>query len=270
MRKLGCNASSLLGNSIEKNMELIKKAGFDCTFLVWEEELDLDKIVAHAKNIGLEIETLHAPFLEINSLWEEGTDGDYYTEKLRLCIKAAAKYNISYVIMHTTVTTVVPKTSHIALMRFGKLVREAEKQGVKLAFENLEYIRHLSLILHTFKSENVGFCYDVGHEVCYTPGLRYLPLFGDRLFCTHIHDNEGFPADKVVDYKSDLHKIPFDGSINFEHICKELKKCAYKGSLMLEVSNREPYHFYNDLTPEQFYEKAYAAAVKLRKLTDGE
>lgn len=270
MRKLGCNASALLGNSIEENMELIKKAGFDSTFFSWEEEFDLEEVMAKAESLGLEVETLHGPFMDMNSLWEEGTKGDYYTEEIRCCIKAAAKYKIPYVIMHTTVTTVVPKTSHIALMRYGKLVREAEKQGVKLAFENLEYIRHLSLILDTFKSENVGFCYDVGHEVCYTPGIRYLPLFGDRLFCTHIHDNDGFPEDKVVDHKADIHKIPFDGGINFEQVCKELKKCGYNGSLMLEVSSHEPYNFYDNLTPEQFYAKAYAAAVKLRNLIDGE
>ena len=172
--------------------------------------------------------------------------------------------------MHTTVSSSAPKTSHIALTRYRKLVMEAEKQGVKLAFENLEFIRHLSLILYTFRSENVGFCYDVGHEVCYTPGLKYLPLFGDRLFCTHIHDNDGFPEDKVVDHKSDHHKIPFDGSIDFEKVCKDIKDCGFKGSLMLEVSSHEPYNFYKDLTPEQFYGKAYEAAVKLRNLTDGE
>lgn len=270
MRKLGCNAAPILGNSIEQNMELIKKAGFDSTFFEWNKELDLEKLMAKAKELDLEVETLHAPFGEVNCLWEEGTEGDYYTEELRLCILAAAKYKIPYVIMHTTVSSSAPKTSHIALMRYGKLVREAEKQGVKLAFENLEFIRHLSLILYTFKSENVGFCYDVGHEVCYTPGLKYLPLFGDRLFCTHIHDNNGFPEDKVVDHKSDHHKIPFDGSIDFPEVCKAIKECNYSGTLMLEVSSHEPYNFYKDYTPEQFYSKAYEAAIKLRKLTDGE
>lgn len=269
MRKLGCSASALLGNSIEQNMECIKNAGFDCTFFSWDEGVDAESYIKKANSIGLEVETLHAPFGSMNSMWEEGEAGDIYTEVLRKCIQTAASFNVPYVIMHTTIGRVPPKTSAIGLMRYKKLIVEAEKSGVKLAFENLEFVRHLELILDYFKSDNVGFCYDVGHENCYTPGIRYLPIFGDRLFCTHIHDNTGLAPTKDVDYRDDLHKIPFDGTIDFEKVCKGIKECGFEGTLMLELSNRTPYCFYNDLTPESFYEKAYNAALKLRRLCDG-
>ena len=269
MRKLGCNASALLGNDISANMECIKNAGFDCTFFSWEEDTDTESYIKKADSIGLEVETLHAPFAQMNCMWEEGLDGDAYTELLKKCIRTAGHYGVPYIIMHTTIGRIVPKTSPIGLLRYHKLIAEAEKYGVKLAFENLEYVRHLELVLDYFKSENVGFCYDVGHEHCYTPGIRYMPLFGDRLFCTHIHDNIGLAPTKDVNYRDDLHRIPFDGNIDFEKICKSIKRSGYTGSLMLEISNRAPYQFYDGLSPEQFYEKAFCAAAKLRSFCDG-
>jgi len=271
MRKLGCYVWEQLGNSLTENMIEIKNAGFDSTFFSWRKDTDTESYMRVANEIGLCVETLHAPFDQINTLWEEGEDGDRFTEVLRRCIKTAGFYGVPYVIMHTTAGRIVPKTSHIGLLRFGKLVLEAEKCGVKLAFENLEFVRHLSLVLDYFKSSpNVGFCYDVGHEHCYSPGIKYMPLFGDRLFCTHIHDNLGLAPTKDVDYRDDLHKIPFDGNIDYEKVCTSIGNSGFEGTLMLEVCNCNRYSFYGELSPAQFYAKAYDAATKLRILTDGE
>ncbi len=270
MRKLGCNASALLGNSTLDNMEIIKQVGFDSTFVSWNEEIDLKEYAKKASSLGLELETVHSPFGKMNDLWVEGNDGDHYTEVLRRCIIDAGKNGVPCVIMHATIGHIVPKTSHIGLTRFEKLIIEARRCNVKLAFENLEFFRHLGLILEYFKNEdNVGFCYDVGHEHCYTPGMYYMTQFADRLLCTHIHDNLGLAETKDVDYRDDLHKIPFDGNIDFERVCKGIKNSGFEGTLMLEVSNRQPYFFYKDLTALDFYKKAYGAATKLRTLTDG-
>lgn len=269
MRKLGCNVHDLLGNNIYKNMELIKKVGFDTTFFYWDDDVEIEKYMEKANSLGLEVEALHAPFKNANTVWVEGDEGDVYTEKIRRCIKTAAKHKIPVVVLHASSGNTPPKTSPIGLLRHKKLIIEAERQGIKLAFENIRIIRHLSLILEYFKSENVGFCYDTGHEKCYTPGYRFMPLFGDRTFCSHIHDNLGLGENKEIDYRDDLHRIPFDGIIDFGRICKEMKESGYKGNITLEVNNREPYCYYKDLTAEEFYKKAFAAAQKLREMVDG-
>ena len=265
MRKLGCNASALLGNDIPANMECIKAAGFDCTFISWNDGADIDGYMKKAASIRLAVETFHAPFDKMNSMWEESVDGDEYTELLRRCIKTAGHYGVPYVIMHTTIGRIVPKTSPIGLLRYRKLIVEAEKQGVKLAFENLEYVRHLELILDYFKSENVGFCYDVGHEHCYTPGIKYMPIFGDRLFCTHIHDNLGVTQPGNIDYRDDLHLLPFDGILDWPWFAKTLAATGYKGPLTFELScaNRKEYR---EVTFEAFVRDAYARAVKIRDM----
>ena len=269
MRKLGmCVPMSFVGNNFDK-MSIIKDKGFDTCFFSWFPETDVSALKRHADGIGLEIETLHAPFSKINSMWDESTnEGDYYTEELKKCIRDAGYNGIPYVIMHTSFGIDAPISSRMGLTRFEKLVVEAEKYGVKLAFENLEFPRLAALLLDYFKCDTVGFCYDTGHENCFTPGMKFLPMFGERLFCTHIHDNLSDRVENSDNYRSDLHRIPFDGIIDFESVCKDIKKTGYTGSFMLEVTNRSD--FYGDISFEAFVNKAYEAALKLRKLTDGE
>ena len=254
-------------NSFEQ-IEEIKKAGFDSTFFSWTNKQNAIAITEKANALGLEVEGIHAPFDKINSVWVEGDDGDDFVEELRTCINTAAKLHIPVVIIHTCRGTDVPKTSPIGLLRFRKIIIESERKGIKLAFENTEIIRHLSLILDYFKSENVGYCYDCGHENCFTPGFRFLKLFGERTFFLHIHDNLGVGETKEIHWRDDIHKIPFDGSIDFNRVCSDIKQSGYKGTLMLEVSNL--YNFYDDLSISEFYKKAYHSANALRDMIDKE
>lgn len=261
MKKLGCKAYSLLGNDVEHNLELIKASGFVSTCL--EYNADFQRNVKKAFNLGLKVEELELPLPEINSLWEEGTEGDYLTEKIRRCIFDAAENGIPLLVLRVTVSTDVPKTSAIALVRFGKLVREAEKQGIKICMKNAEFVRHISLLLTMFKSNNLGLCYDLGHEDCFTPGIKYVPLFGERILCVRINDNNGFPPDKTVKPESDFHLIPFDGTLRLSDKLGELSKCGFSGTWMLDVDNKKG--FYDNLTAAEFYNKAYNAALKLQK-----
>lgn len=269
MRKLGCKSVALLGNSILENMELIKKAGFDSTFFNWDDDTDIEEYIKKADFLGLQVESIHAPIDMVNFIWLEGDEGDVYTEKIRHIIKTAAKYNVPTVVLHACKGNNTPKTSAIGLLRHKKLIIEAERCGVKLAFENAMTIRHLSLLLEYFKNDNVGFCYDCGHEKCYTPGYRFLPLFGDRTFCLHIHDNNGLDQTKEINCRNDLHRLPFDGLVDFERVCKEIKESGYSGPLTLEVTSIKPDDFYANLTPEEFYKKAFMVAQKLREMIDG-
>ena len=271
MRKLGMCVPIAFDGDLFGKMNFIRETGFDTCFFGWTLETDVYSLRRHAESIGLEVETLHAPFGKINSMWDESSsEGDFFTEEIKKCIRDAGNNGIPYVVVHTSIGNNAPLSSRIGLTRFEKLVIEAEKRGVKLAFENLEYPRLMALVLDYFKCDTVGFCYDTGHENCFTPGLKFMPMFGDRLFCTHIHDNLSRNVEDVANYRNDQHKIPFDGCIDFEAVCSDIKKSGYTGSLMLEATNRWDLNFYGDLGFEGFVKKSYEAAVTLRKLTDGE
>ena len=106
-------------------------------------------------------------------------------------------------------------------------------KGVQIAFENQ---RKLANIAWTFEeiedAPNVGFCWDTGHENCFTPGRQYMPLFGKKLICTHIHDNNG-----VFDH--DEHLLPFDGKLDFVRAARQIRESGFTGALVLEVEPPE-------------------------------
>ena len=88
-----------------------------------------------------------------------------------------------------------------------------------------------------------------------------MPLFGDKLICTHLHDNSGRPDD-------DQHLLPFDGSIDFGRVAKRLRESNYQGTLTLEIFDVNN-HNYDFITPQAFLEKAAMVAKRLRRMVDG-
>ena len=86
-----------------------------------------------------------------------------------------------------------------------------------------------------------------------------LAKYGDRLKTLHIHDNDG---------TADQHIIPFDGNIDYSRFIAKLKKLDFYGIIALEVM-RNRTDIYNDLSDEQFLDKAFSAAVKLFEMRQG-
>ena len=88
-----------------------------------------------------------------------------------------------------------------------------------------------------------------------------MPVFGDKLICTHLHDNDG-----VLD--DDQHKIPFDGRLNMSRIARQLRQSGYNGTLTLELF-AENTNRYDGMTVTAFLERAAMAAKRLRLMADG-
>jgi sugar phosphate isomerase/epimerase len=127
-----------------------------------------------------------------------------------------------------------------------------------LAFENQRKFYNLKWALKTFsKDDGVGFCWDCGHENCFTPGQEFMPIFGNRIICTHIHDNNGV-------YNDDSHLLPFDGNIDFKKVIYQLEKANFSGSLMLEVTAAN--EKYDKISFEEYLRRAFISAKKLTKI----
>lgn len=134
------------------------------------------------------------------------------------------------------------------------------QKGIKIAFENQRKLFNLAWALETFGPEaGVGFCWDCGHEGCFTPGKQFMPLFGDRLICTHIHDNPGF-------FNDDRHMLPFDGNLDFNRIAGQLREYRWQGSLMLEVSAKNHAEYAEKYSPEEFLRRAAASVKRLSQM----
>ena len=239
--------------SIEKQIELMKENGFYHTFIMADNPELNGSLVDKVKRAGIVFDTLHAPFNGINDMWKEGIDGDAMLALLTDAVEKCAAFEIPVAIIHLSSGKPAPRISDVGNLRFEKLIERAVNKNVTLAFENQRFLSNLAYIMDQFP--NVGFCWDIGHEGCFTKGLRFMPLFGNRLSAVHIHDNHHLPDE-------DEHLIPFDGITDFDTVAKTLADYNFCGTVMLEVFRSES-DKYKDFTPEEYYGRAGKAARKI-------
>ena len=264
MRKLGIKLGAYKGIPAEEQIKYIKAAGFDSVFTDFEGYEKNALLAKEIANAGLDYETIHAPFDGINNMWYAGEEGDKMLARLEDCTVCASKLGVPVVVIHLSSGVSAPHINDIGIARFDKLIETAGKVGVKLAFENQRKLANIAYIFERYENvPQVGFCWDCGHESCFTLGKRdYMALFGDRLIALHLHDNCG-------EFNRDQHMMPFHSKIDFGKVAEKIRNSGFSGTLMLETamsaSNR-----YDGYSPEQFFSEAYAAVSKLRTLVDGE
>lgn len=262
MRKIGINMHAKSGLSSEDFARLACDLGFSTVFSMPKDPEVMLKNAEALAAVGMCYETLHAPFKGINAIWREGDEGESMLQRLTDAIDTCVSVGAPIAVVHLSSGNTPPPPTDIGRGRFIRLVDYAVGKGVKIAFENQRKLHNIAWAFEEFQdTDTVGFCWDCGHESCFTPGRRYMPLFGDRLICTHIHDNSGV-------YNADDHLLPFDGQIDFGYVAETIKNSGYTGSLMLEIKGNSD--FYADLSVESFLERAAAAVKRLRDMIDSE
>lgn len=260
MRKIGINLGARTDLSTEAYIRTIRELGFETVFTMSpavKEDPSIPKLVEAA---GLCFDTLHAPFGHINDIWYAEDNGMY--RELTDCVDACAQVGAPIAVVHLSAGMQPPPPTDIGRGRFSELVSYAMGKGIRIAFENQRMLGNIAWAFEEFQdAENVGFCWDCGHEACFTPGRQYMPLFGSRLICTHIHDNS-------KQFNADLHQLPFDGGIDFDTVASQIRGSGFDGPLMLEVNGRS--ELYSGFTAEAFLQRAAQAVKRLRRMTDGE
>ena len=71
-QKLGMSLCTRQQATTEEALEtvrMVKAAGFDAVSPEWNPAVSLDKIIALAQELGLEIQSLHGPFDHVDTLW---------------------------------------------------------------------------------------------------------------------------------------------------------------------------------------------------------
>ena len=149
------------------------------------------------------------------------------------------------------------------LMLLERLLPTAEKQGVKIAIENI-YAKgrteaYLStsedLLFYTehFKSELLGVCLDTGHAI--TRGQspeKMVKELGSSLKALHLHSNvQG----------GDLHLPPlFTNTMDWQKFRQALSDIGYGGSFNMEI---KPPKQMSEATQLLYYRMAYAIAKEI-------
>ena len=240
----------------EERLRLIKENGFDGVMLGFSDGLQYTQYeIVH--NFGLEIENVHSPFDRMNALWDICPLSTYILDRTLECVRVCGENGIKTMICHPTDGLVPPKVTKFGLENFFKIIDSGEKHGVDIAFENIQLPEFLDVIFGKLgDSKRVKFCYDVGHENCFSKGTNCLEKFGGRLACLHIHDNDG---------KTDGHLIPFDGNVDYSLFLKRLKGLKAQPPLSMEVyMSKSP--IYKNAAPDSFVKRCADAADKLEKL----
>lgn len=222
--------------SIEEQVKSFVEFGIKRTFIgASHPQLDTAIKLLHENNITCD--TLHGIYNEpdgytINDLYKPGNAGDIILDRLLNNITTCVQHNIPVLIVHFPDNEIglEYKNEH-SEQRFNELGEFARKNSIILAFENTGYC--VDCFNYTFDLiPDAKFCYDTGHEFLYGGGYKFLSLYGEKLIALHLSDNHG---------KYDDHIIPFDGILNFDEITKNIAKCSFNGSIMLEVPYKDTY-----------------------------
>lgn len=260
--KIGINIGCYTGITPDEQIKLMKENGFETCFL-GSEYANFEEVVKKIKENGITIESLHAPFVKgksdpactINDIWHEGEAGENMLRRLKDAVDKAAANNVGNIVVHLSSGLTPPMVNSTGNKRLGELVDYATEHGVIVAFENQ---RMLGNIAHAFEYyKEAKFCWDIGHESCFTPGRSYMPLFGKKLVMLHVQDNRGSEGDHP-----DMHLIPFDGVIDFDAAAKAIAETDFSGSVMLEVLTRNS-HEYDDMPAEEYFARAAKAARRI-------
>ncbi len=253
---------------------IIKSSGFDGAFTGWDENGDAEKAAELFYKHGLIHQSVHAPFSHICDMWTP--DYNEVLERQLMCLEETAKCGVKRTVSHVFIGFgKEEKPDEWGLISFGKYLDRAEELGVYVAFENTEGEPYLHYLLEHFKDREIcGYCWDSGHEQCYSRGRDLLALYGDRLLCTHLNDNLGVTGDEITFY-DDAHLLPFDGIIDWEKAALKLKKSKPLDILSFELvtksrPNRDTHKIYEGLSPELYMEKAYTVAKKISDMIEKE
>ena len=276
VKKMDCKAvctgiDKAFGPELKEQIDTIKKAGFDGVFADWMKDEDMNDILNYAKNAGLDVIYLHAPFYGMDDLWhdDEGSLADKMLNDLYGCADCCAENNIEAMVCHAVIGMDNHSPNALGIERLAKIVEYTKEKGVKIAFENTEGPEYLQMIFDNFGHfEHIGFCFDSGHEMCYNAGIDMLARHGKKLIVTHLNDNMGQTEEEIT-FHDDNHMLPFDGIGDWKNIAERMHKCGYTGPLSFElVKGNRPERNTNDryvaMTFEEYINEAYERADRFR------
>lgn len=243
--------------SVIETINAIKNAGFHNVFIQWYNKDFIptqEEQLKYIREKGLKVIFAHLGYQNINDLWLENEDGDKLVARYKNDIRICKEHDIPMVVMHLTSKYEAPKYNKTGLERLQKIVDYAQALNVKVAFENTKIKGYLDYVIENIANENVGICFDSGHYHVHFDDDLDFNKFKNRMFAVHLHDN---------DKSDDLHLIPFDGTLDWNKVIKNLKECHYNGPVTLEICYR---YVYLDMGIENFYKKAYEVGEILKEM----
>ena len=277
-KKLCLGVSKGYGLPELNQVEMFHEIGFDGFFSEWSDgdnDVSVSAFRKEADRLGMIYQSVHAPFGGCDKLWKPCAETGLFMNKLISCLRDCAENDVPIMVAHAFIGFDDHTPTEAGLENFGKLVYEAERLGVSIAFENTEGEEYLAALIERYgDSPAVGFCWDTGHELCYNHGKDMPGIYGKKLLCTHLNDNLGIhDYDGRITWLDDLHLLPFDGIADWEDIAARLTRAEFDGPLTFELNRqskpgRHDNDKYQKMTPEEYITEAFARACKTAALVE--
>ncbi len=271
-QKIGISLESKYGQPLEEVMEIIKKIGFDAVSPIWTTLDEIEKTARIASRLGLELQSLHAPFTKAAALWErEGEKTAAAKKELFDVIDACERLGFPITVVHTWIGFEYEfDKAALYYGNFDEVVDYAASKAFKIAFENTEGQEFLFALMERYEGNSaVGFCWDSGHELCYNRSRDLLGDFGDRLIMTHLNDNLGISRyDGKIFWTDDLHLLPYDGIADWDHNIERLRAAKHMDILNFELTthskpNRHENDVYAKMSLVEYLTEAYKRACRI-------
>lgn len=253
-------------------VKLLKKIGFDAISPEWRKGPELAEVIETARESGMIVESLHAPFWNAAKLWSsDETVGNPAKTEILDVLEDCKTWNVPIMVVHTWIGFEYEfDAAALCFKNFDEIVAKAEEYGVTIAFENVEGEEYLEALVDRYQGKDtVGFCWDSGHEMCYNRSQDLLAQYGDRLVMTHLNDNLGISRfDGMLFWKDDLHLLPYDGVADWDYNVERLAKLRHLDILNFELTisskpDRHENDLYQQMSLELFFTEAYKRACRI-------
>lgn len=217
-------------NLTTEDISLFKEAGFNNVHIsATDKPYGIEAIydtVNLAAKAGVKAVNLH-PYYKYNGfMWHNCLERNdalkFNFEQIEIC----KELGMESVVLHSSQGEGNYIVSEEGIDAYKRLAEKAEKGNVVLCIENLKHHNQLTPIFENIQSSRLKFCYDSGHHFAFAPERDFLKEFGNKLYFTHLHDNDG---------QNDSHLLPGDGKMDFEKLKNGLEAIRYTGYLNLEV-----------------------------------
>ena len=209
-------------------------------------EKEIERIKSLMAKYGLTCVQTHLPYYHLLISAEELDDT--METAIKRCIKASADLGAKWCVYHPR-SAVSKKydseTAHrINMDVISGYAEVAKEAGISVALENLPLFpgmpddpfytckyEDLARLHDELNHPNISVCWDFGHaHLTKLDHVKALEYMGDRIKCTHIHNNGRFDDD---------HYPPSMGNMDLNAVFGAFAKIGYNGPLTLEVVYRD-------------------------------
>lgn len=224
----------------------LKSVGFSAVLFHMGGEYPAQSIADDIVAAGLEIENVHGPMTFVNEMWIPGSEGDEVAKRWISEMELCASIGVKRIVYHVSAGNNYPPIHQCGIDRFSRMAEAAERLDIDMCLENQRFFHFIDYIYANIDSNHLKFCYDSGHEACFSQTKLALPKYRNRLAALHLHDNDGV-------YNHDQHLFPGSSTgVDWDYVRKNLE--GYNGRICLELGSRK------DMPFDEFLEKAIASA----------